>query len=284
MEHVEEKHVSAARTEFLEAGAVCLRNVFDQKWIELVRLGVEQCAANPSALSKTWTGDSSGRFFQDGFAWNRVDALRQFVFQSPAARVVAELMDASRVHLYMDHILLREPCTNKATPWHHDTPYCFVEGQDFCTIWLPLDPVRRGEGLHLVRGSHRWGKMFLPVEFGSSEAYAGTTGNAVPYEHVPNIDANPDAHEILTWELGLGDCVVFYCSMLHSAPAHLALSGRRRVYSTRWVGNDARYTLRSWSVPPLPVDPGLKPGDPIGGELFPRVFDLSNTTTGGSSF
>jgi ectoine hydroxylase-related dioxygenase (phytanoyl-CoA dioxygenase family) len=271
MAQTEQGRLSEARAEFAQTGAVCLRGVFDPHWIEQVRLGVDQCAAQPSSQAKTWTGESSGKFFQDGFAWRRIDALRQFVFESPAARVVAELMQTARMNLYMDHILLREPNTNKATPWHHDTPYCFVDGDDFCTIWLPLDRIREGEGLRLVSGSHRWGKMFLPVEFDSSKVYTDAGGEAVAYEHVPDIDAESDKHEVRSWALEPGDCVVFYCSMLHSAPAHLAVQGRRRVYSTRWVGAKARYALRSWSVPPLPADPGLKPGDPIGGALFPRV-------------
>jgi ectoine hydroxylase-related dioxygenase (phytanoyl-CoA dioxygenase family) len=271
METSDPKRWSEARAEFQRDGAVCMRGVFEPAFIELVRAGVSECADHPSVLSKTWTGPAHGKFFQDGFAWNRFGPLRQFIFESPAARLVAALMGSARVHLYMDHILLREPNTNKSTPWHHDTPYCFVDGRDFCTIWLPLDPIPRGEGLHLVKGSHRWDKLFLPVEFGSSQAYLSPTAQALPYEHVPDIDASPDAYEVCSWELELGDCVVFYCSMLHSAPAHLAPNIKRRVYSTRWVGDDARYALRSWSVPPLPLDPGLAPGDPFGGALFPRV-------------
>jgi ectoine hydroxylase-related dioxygenase (phytanoyl-CoA dioxygenase family) len=271
MEPSEPKRWSEARAEFQQKGAVCLRGVFEPGWIELVRAGVAECAQRPSSQSKTWTGEAQGKFFQDGFAWNRFGALRQFVFESPAGRVVSALMDSARVNLYMDHILLREPSTNKATPWHHDTPYCFVDGRDFCTIWLPLDPIPKGEGLRLISGSHRWGKTFLPVDFGSSAAYVNASGQPVAHEQVPDIDAAPDAYEICTWELELGDCVVFYCNMLHSAPAHLSTHVKRRVYSTRWVGDDARYALRSWSVPPLPVDPGLAPGDAFAGALFPRV-------------
>lgn len=88
---------------------------------------------------------------------------------------------------------------------------------------------------------------------------------------LPDIDAARDKHEILTWDVGLGDCVVFWCHALHAAPPHRK-AGRRRVYSTRWVGDDARYVLRPWAVPPLLSDPGLQPGDPIGGALFPRVY------------
>lgn len=262
--------LSEARATLTRQGACCLRGVFEPHWLELVAAGIEQCAAAPSKLSKTWTGDGDqGRFFQDGFAWERFAPLRQFVFESPAARIAAELMGSKHVSLYMDHILVREPKTNKPTPWHHDTPYCFVDGADFCTIWLPLDPIPPGEGLKLVSGSHRWGKTFLPVEFGSQNAYA-TTG-AADYEYVPDIDAEPGRYELLSWDVQVGDCIVFYCNMLHAASAHLAEHGRRRVYSTRWVGDDARYALRRWSVPPLPRDPGLKPGDAIAGDLFPRV-------------
>jgi ectoine hydroxylase-related dioxygenase (phytanoyl-CoA dioxygenase family) len=261
-----------ARAEFSAKGACCLRGVFDLEWVELVRRGLDEAATRPSHLSKTWTGDQGqGQFFQDGFAWNRFEPLRNFIFESPAASVVARLMGSTRVGLYMDHILVREPNTNKTTPWHHDTPYCFVDGNDFCTIWFPLDPIAMGEGLKLVSGSHKWGKMFLPVEFGSTAAYAHEASER-SYELVPDIDASQNKHEILSWQLELGDCVVFYCSMLHSAPAHLATESRRRVYSTRWIGNDARFATRAWSVPPLPTDPGLKPGDLIEGALFPRVL------------
>lgn len=266
------EQMAEARKQLDRQGACCVRGVFDLHWIEAVRAGLDQCLEKPSSLSKTWTAaQGGGQFFQDGFAWNRVDPLRKFVFESPAARLVADLMGSSRINLYMDHLLVREPMTDKPTPWHHDTPYCFVDGDDFCTVWFPLDPIPAGEGLKLVAGSHRWGKMFLPVEFGSATAYAHDADRGAR-EVVPDIDANPGDHEILSWQLELGDCIVFYCSMLHSAPGHMVSARRRRVYSTRWVGDDARYAQRTWAVPPLPVDPGLKPGDPIGGALFPRVL------------
>lgn len=263
---------TSLRAAFQEQGACCLRGVFDSAWIELVRAGLQEAQTKPSHQARTWTA-GEGRFFQDGFAWNRIDSLRRFVMESRAAQLIADLLGSSQVRIYMDHLLIREPSTDKATPWHHDTPYCFVDGQDFCTIWLPLDPVSRSEGLRLVSGSHRWGKLFLPVEFGSTQVYAADPNGKASHsvEAVPDIDAAPNDYEILSWDVEPGDCLVFYCNMLHSAPPHLKSDHGRRVYSTRWIGDDARYTRRTWSVPPLPIDVGLQPGDRFDGELFPRV-------------
>lgn len=271
MTEIDATDISRARAELEDRGATCVRGAFDPHWLEVVRRGLDECVAAPSRFAKTWEGEhSKGRFFQDGFAWERFAPLRNFVFDSPAASLVSRLMGSEHVHIYMDHLLMRDPNTDKATPWHHDTPYCFVEGSQFCTIWLPLDPIALGEGLRLVSGSHRWGKMFLPVEFGSNAAYARLE-SAGAFDYVPDVDATPDKYDILSWDVQLGDCIVFYCSMLHAAPPHNRAQGMRRVYSTRWVGDDARYTLRGWSVPPLPRDPGLKPGDAFGGDLFPRI-------------
>lgn len=262
--------LSEYRSTFVSDGACCVRNAFDADWLELVRSGLGNCYSNPSPQAKIWTG-GEGTFFQDGFAWRRIELLRKFVFESPAAKLVASLMGSSRVNLYMDHLLIRDPRTELATPWHHDTPYCQVDGRDFCTIWLPVDPIPLGEGLRLVRGSHTWGKMFLPVNFNSSSPYAATSEVATA-DFIPDVDSNPGTYEVLSWELNPGDCVVFYCNTLHSAPSHPHAGRARWIYSTRWTGDDARFVVRDWLVPALPEDPGLLPGDPIGGELFPQIL------------
>lgn len=273
MKEASDSQMVSARRDLAEKGACCVRGVFEPRWVETLRAGIDECIESPSPLAKIWEDDQShGRFFQDVFAWRRVQALREFVLESPAAGLAAQLMGSSRVNFYMDHVLVREAKTDKPTPWHHDTPYCFVAGDDFCAIWFPLDPIPKGEGIQLVAGSHKWGKLFLPVQFGSTELYPHDPATEITYGTVPDIDASPGEYELLSWELELGDCVVFYCNMVHSAPAHLADGRRRRVYTSRWVGDDARYATRAWTVPPLPCDPGLKNGDPFGGELFPRVI------------
>ena len=40
-------------------------------------------------------------------------------------------------------------------------PYYCVDGEQVCSIWLPLDPVPKESGLEFVAGSHLLGKMFI---------------------------------------------------------------------------------------------------------------------------
>jgi hypothetical protein len=149
-----------------------------------------------------------------------------------------------------------------------------VEHYDFTSLSRVVD-IGGGEGslvaLLLVKGSHTWGKMFPRLNFHSS-SHAAATSEIPTTQTIPDVDSDAGTYDVLSWELNPGDCVVFYCNMLHSAPSHPHTGRARWVYSTRWTGEDARFVIRDWLVPALPSDPGLLPGDPIGGELFPRVL------------
>ena len=39
-------------------------------------------------------------------------------------------------------MLVKEPGTAARTPWHHDQSYYPVDGDDLCSLWIPVDPVR----------------------------------------------------------------------------------------------------------------------------------------------
>ena len=45
---------------------------------------------------------------------------------------------------YHEHVLVKEPGTAARTPWHHDQSYYPVDGDDLCSLWIPVDPVREG--------------------------------------------------------------------------------------------------------------------------------------------
>ena len=63
---------------------------------------------------------------------------------SPACalpRVAAALMQRETVRIYHDHLLVKEPGTKQATPWHQDQPYYNVAGRQNVSFWIPVDPV-----------------------------------------------------------------------------------------------------------------------------------------------
>ena len=92
------------------------------------------------------------------------------------------------------------------------------------------------------------------------------------FEPLPDIDAERGSHAFLAWDMEPGDVVAFHALTLHGASGNLSSSRRRRAWATRWCGADARYAARVGQISPPIEGHGLKPGDPLACEMFPRVL------------
>jgi ectoine hydroxylase-related dioxygenase (phytanoyl-CoA dioxygenase family) len=251
-------------------GAVCLRNIFETRWIELVRKGIAAAIKTPGPSGENYNPKGPG-FFGDLDMWQRHDEFRRFILDSPAAGVVARLMSSERVNFFYDQMLVKEAGSESATPWHQDQPYWAISGKQVSSIWMPVDSVGKDICLEFVAGSHLWGKEFNPKHFSDQSPYEGTGLPAMP-----NIESNRENFTILSWELEPGDCIVFQAMMVHGAAANTSSASRRRVLSTRWAGDDARYCVRpgETAIPTFETD--LKHGEKFTGPLFPEVWPGSN--------
>jgi len=77
--------------------------------------------------------------------------------------------------------------------------------------------------------------------------------------------------ETEVWELAPGDAVLFDFLTLHGAPGNTC-PGRRRGFSTRWLGDDARYAVRQGTTSPPYPDIGLEDGERLREDWFPVVW------------
>ena len=259
-------------TAYRRDGAVVLRGRFDRHWIEALRTGLERNLAEPGPWASEYTPtDGPGGFRDDYCNWERIDEYRDFVERSPAAGLVATLMGSEEVRFFHEHVLVKEPGTLEPTPWHHDQPYYPVDGDQVCSVWLPLDPVPERVCPRFVAGSHRGPGYLTPRTFVDQRPYQGSEA----YAPVPDIDAeleaDPRRHRLLSWGLDLGDCIVFHARTVHGAPGTVGLTSRRRAFATRWLGDDAVWAERPFPTsPPFPgVD--LAPGAPLDHPRFPVI-------------
>jgi ectoine hydroxylase-related dioxygenase (phytanoyl-CoA dioxygenase family) len=252
---------------FEQDGAVVLRGVF-AAWVEVLRAGIERNIASPSADARIYDGKAGGRFFGDYANWSRIPEFRDFIFNSDAAAIAAALMRSRTVRLFHEHVLVKEPSADVATPWHQDGPYYCVRGPKTCSLWIPLDPVPRERTLEFVAGSHTWSREFRPDRFN------GTALNAEDHrEAVPDIEANRDAYHILGWALQPGDAVAFQYGTLHGAPPNTSASERRRAFSLRVVGDDAVFFREPGRITSPPMrEVTLANGAPLDGPEFPRLL------------
>ena len=180
------------------------------------------------------------------FIAQRIPEFEGIAFASRAADAAAALMQSSTVRLFHDHVLVKEPGTTKPTPWHQDGPYYFVEGRQTVSFWSPLDPVTTAS-LRCVAGSHRWEKEVLPTRWLAETSFYPDSDRYMP---VPDPDA--EGMRVLEWEMEPGDAVAFHYGTLHGARGNDSTT-RRRAFSLRLLGDDARYITRPGRTsPPYP--------------------------------
>ncbi len=257
----------ATREAFQADGVALVRGAFTD-WVESLRRGVERNMAAPGPDAKNYREPADGPlFFGDYCNWDRIPEYREFLYDSPAAGLAAELMGAREVRLFHEHVLVKEPGAATATPWHHDLPYYCVDGSQTCSLWLTLDPVPRETCIEYVAGSHKWGRWFRPERFNRAALNEGD--GLAP---VPDIEADRAAYDIRGWALEPGDAIAFSFLTLHGAPPNRSKALRRRAFSSRWVGDDARFAVRQGVTSPPFREVDLKHGDRLDHPAFPVVY------------
>ncbi len=256
--------------DFKREGAIHLHGLFQSHWLESLAIGVAKNFADPGPYSTVYTQPGQpGGFYDDYCNWQRIHEYQEFIEKSPAAEIAGKLMGSTTARIYHEHVLIKEPGTREATPWHHDMPYYGVDGDHAVSIWLPLDPVPRAVCPEFVAGTHDSGKLYYPRLFRTSENY----GDNIPgFETIPEIDANRDQLKILSWDLQPGDCIVFHMRTIHGAPPTTNLKSRRRGFSTRWIGDDVRFAVRPWKTSPPFPEVELSHGDCMNHPSFPQLW------------
>ena len=247
---------------FQRDGVVVIRGLW-RDWVEPLRAGIERNLREPGPYAaENLKPGEGGRFFDDYCNWERIPEFVEVIRQSPAAEVAGDLMQSTRVQMFHDHVLIKEPGTSKPTPWHQDGPYYFVQGRQTISFWSPLDPVTEAT-LRCVAGSHRWEKQVLPTRWLAETSFYPDSDVYMP---VPDPDA--EGMEIREWALEPGDAVAFDFLTLHGARGNTT-ANRRRAFSLRLVGDDARFVERPGRTSPPYPGHGMREGQHLREDWFP---------------
>ena len=261
---------------FNRDGAVHLRGVFDTAWIDTLRAGIDADLANPTANFARHTKDPDApAYLEDFWAWNKVPQFEDFVRHSPCAELAAALLDAPKINLVMDNWFLREAGSRSRPPFHQDLAYFDFEGT-MCVLWLPLEDVTKDNGIAFVKGSHLWDKLFMRVRFADGhQSLDAQEVNGQTYHTPPDVAADPDAYELLQWDLSLGDCIFFDMRTLHGGLSETVPTETVRRFTLRMTAPDGRIRYRGdWAKDERALfeAEGYRNGDRIDGPFFPQLW------------
>jgi ectoine hydroxylase-related dioxygenase (phytanoyl-CoA dioxygenase family) len=261
----------SASTTFRDDGVVVLRHVLATEWIERMRAAVDAEVESTSvvdlgAMAGTSTDSRAprGQFRAGTDHWVATPEFLAFARDTPLPGLVADLLGSERVWLYEDSVLVKDPATPERTVFHQDLAYFHVDGDQMCTVWIPLDPVDADNGaVRYVRGSHRDRTTFRPNLFVTTDALPGTEGIDVP-DH-------SDDPAVVHFDTLPGDVVVHHARTLHGAFANTTADRPRRALSIRYAGDDARFRIKP-GAPQKAHHASLVEGRPLAAPACPQVW------------
>ncbi len=259
-------------SQYQEKGVVCIKQAVVQEWIDRLNKVVDQQLNTPSNWANDSGGDATNRMFTDRYQWQKNQTIRDYIYHSGCARLAGQAMRSTTSRLYFDHLLVKEPNTEAATPWHQDIPYWPFMGSQICSIWLALTPSTvEGSALEFVDGSHLDNKYYKAEVFGDAKhEWVGQSQS----EPVPDIESQREAFDIVGWDVEPGDALIFSAWTLHGARGNASNNQRRAALSTRWLGDNAIWQPHEGADPTVQQkDVSIQPGQPPHDEeVFPCIW------------
>ena len=112
--------------------------------------------------------------------------------------------------------------------------------------------------MEFIKGSHKWNKIFLPTKFKG-------------YDYDQINENNRDKYDIISYQCDLGDAIAFNYATIHSAYGNNS-DNRRRAFSLRLTGDDARYIKRQGEMSPPFPEVDLKNDEVLDCDTFPILI------------
>ena len=269
--------------DFKRDGVVLLKDAFSTEWLDTLRANIDESRSRPSPhlVRHTKDPDAPG-YYEDFWSWSMFDGFEDFVRNSPCSNYAAQLLGAEEsINLVMDNWFMREAGSKSRPPFHQDLSYFDFTG-NMAVLWLPLEPVTKENGISFVKGSHLWDKLFMRVRFGDGHNADGQQGdgdvtvvNGESYHLPPDINANPDAFDLATFEMDLGDAIYFDMRTLHGGLSDVIPTQTVRRYTLRMTKEGGMIKYRGdWAKGEREMfeAAGYKEGDSLTGDFFPQLW------------
>lgn len=262
--------------QFNRDGVVMLPQALHPEWLLAIELALGRIMGDAGQTKHKFFEGLPGEFTETIRNFDVAPELQRMIYDSPVADIIGAIIGSENIWYYSDEFFVKQGGACERTPWHQDTPYWPLEGKQIASAWISLDPLPKSECLEYVAGTHL-GPMF--DGFSPPDVAEDPTlphyGEDLP--RLPDIEADRDAFNIVSWDITPGDVIIAHPSVLHGG-GPTSVNSQRRAITIRCYGDDIVFATRPPTRPTVPLTPGLslslKPGDPLRSPYYPRLRPL----------
>lgn len=260
----------ALREAYRRDGVVKLPAALDERQLADTLAAYEWSLANPGPGASRDRHTPGVTFYNDLFNPDALTGYRAMLQASPIAGYVARLWDTPDVWFFYEQVFLKEGGEVRRTPWHQDSSYLAIAGEDLAVVWISFDALGERDSLEFVPGSHR-GVLYNGSSFKPGDDTAPLHPSST-LPRLPDIEADRAAWDIVSWAVEPGDLIVFHPQTLHGgAPTRGGM--RRRTLTLRFFGDRAVYDPRDGGAgPPIKgFHQRMAKGDPFRDPSFLKL-------------
>ncbi len=264
-----------ARETYERDGVVLLPGVMSPSDVAAALKAYEWSLANPGPGASKIPQRTNALFYQDLCNLDCLPAYTDMLKASPLPALIAQLWGTPDVWFMYEQVFLKEGGESRRTPWHQDSSYLAVGGNDLAVAWITFDAQTKEDSLEFVKGSHK-GTLYDGSRFDlDDETLPIYPGDQLP--RLPDIEGHRKDFDIVSFAVEPGDVVMFHPKMLHGGAATHG-GARRRTLTLRFFGQNSVYETRP--LPAGPRMPGLhelKPGEPFRNEGFLKLLPKTSS-------
>jgi len=263
---------------FREDGVVHIAQALTQETMRVAETAFQWSMNNPGPGASSFAPAGSGEFSQDLANPASFEAYAELLAEADIANPIREVWSKPDVWFMYEQVFRKAGGKTRRTPWHQDTSYLPIEGDDVAVMWISFEGLTNQQSLEFVLGSHR-GTLYDGSKFDPKDDTAPLYGDG-SMPRLPDIEADRSKWPIVSYAIEPGDVVIFHPATLHGGAAtHLGLD--RRTLSLRFFGEDAMVVHRPGgpinSRDPAATHPvnlmGSKPaGSPFRDARFPKLL------------
>ena len=228
------------RQRLADDGAILIRGGFSEPEMCLVDAAFQWMVDNPGPGAEKRYTHEAGTFYEStGYAPH--EAIFAAIFEKTRiVDTVKRLYDRDDVWYLGEQLFWKHGGPARRTPWHQDLSYLPFTGASVIGVWISLGDLPQANCLEFVRASHRGvlynGASYLDLEDDTHPIYPDSS-----MPRLPDIEADRDAWDILSWPVERGDLIVFHLGTLHGG-GHTTPEIERRSLTLRFFGPDAIWT------------------------------------------
>jgi hypothetical protein len=258
------------REAYARDGVVFLPKALDAAQLADAEAAYAWSLAHPGPGASRIPQTTASTFYQDLYNPDCLTGYRAMLQRSPIPALIADLWGTPDIWFMYEQVFLKEGGDTRRTPWHQDSSYLAVAGEDLAVVWITFDPCAADQSLEFVRGSHR-GQLYNTSRFDLTDETLPIQPRAAQPQ-LPDIEGDRGKWDIVSFAVEPGDLVVFHPAMLHGGAATRP-GQRRRTLTLRFFGEQAVYDPREGGAGPRVAGfhERMQAGDPFRDPSFLKL-------------